>query len=353
MKLIYFTLAILLLRTGSIAQKLDHISYGKYHIGFLSQYIIDYSRPSLEAQRLGRKITVNVWYPTPVNSKNKMSFFDYTVRENVVAFKTELSKGADTTGLNAFLKTKTHSQLNAILAEGKWPVVVLLHGSAFQYMLLGQYLASHGMIAIGLPYQGFLQKDIDVNVIGMETQIRDAEFAVGEIQKKYKLDIKNIGVLGYSFGGQSAVGYAVRNPLTKAMVSLDGGIGSDFGPYLLNNFPFFKIDQFQTPLLHLYNPHDIHGNIKWFEQTHFNDNYLIALENMDHGYFGTHGWLDKLFPNKTKLKIGNNPEIILWATLHFFQNAFQGKEITSLELKKNYTWTNENIVIEELKKKIK
>lgn len=353
MKLLYLTLAILVSGTGATAQKLDYLSYGKYHIGFLSRYIIDYSRPSLERPRLGRKLTVNVWYPTAVNLKNKMSFFDFTALENVEAFKTELGNSADTTGLNEFLKTKTFSQLNAVLEKGKWPIVLLLHGSAFQYLLLGQYLASNGMIAISLPYQGFLQKDIDINVIGMETQIRDAEFAVGEIQKIFKLDIENVGVLGYSFGGQSAVGYAVRNPLTRAIVSLDGGIGSDFGPYLLNHYPFFKIDQLQTPLLHLYNPHDIHGNIKWFEKTHYNDTYLIALDNMDHGYFGTHGWLDQFFPNKSGLNIGNNPEIILYATMQFFQNAFQNKIMTSLELKKMVLWASNSIILEELKRRIK
>ena len=209
-------------------------------------------------------------------------------------------------------QNKTKAFHKATFLKKEYPVVLMMHGSAFQYLLLGQFLASHGIVVIHVPYKGYLQNQFDVNTVGMETQIRDIEFALFSTIKKLDLSVKSIGLVGYSFGGQSAVGLAVRNPLVKGIVSLDGGIGSDFGPYLLEHFPFFNLEKLTMPIMHLYNPHDKGGNLNWFDKTIYNHNYLIGLDHMEHDFFGTFGWMDRHVPHllgKSYSRVGHTPRL--------------------------------------------
>lgn len=353
------------------AQKLQNLNYGKFKVGFQSNLVIDFSRPSREKPMMGRNIQINIWYPARIKSETAVRIRNYielegqedrkgiSKRQNDSTYLEFLSNliigGADSLEVHSFFKKdfKTIAFHNASILNNEYPVVLLMHGSAFQYMLMGQFLASNGFIAINTPYKGYLQNQFDVSILGMETEIRDIEFALSSMIQKMNLTVKNIGLVGYSFGGQSAVGLVVRNPLVKGIVSLDGGIGSDFGPKLLERFPFFKMDKILQPVMHLYNPHDKGGNIKWFDQAIFNNNYLIALDNMEHGFFGSFGWLDRYIPHvfgKNFNRVGNNPEIILKASLTFLEHCFKTDFIQSFNLK-SINWMNRNIILEDFRAK--
>jgi dienelactone hydrolase len=303
----------------------------------------------------GRAVQVSIWYPASVRKSSPLTFNDYVylegredsmvtgIQNDAAALKRFLeypaSSGADMNAWNSFLAEKRtmKANLNATLKPGDFPWVLLIHGSAVQYALMGEYLASHGMIAINVPYKGYLQNAFDVNVLGMETEMRDMEYSVDVVVEKLGRSPKGMAVVGISFGGQSAVGMAVRNPLIKAVVSLDGGIGSTFGPQLLNGHPFFNIEKVNMPILHLYNPADTGGNIDWFDVCEFADRYLVAFKHMDHSFFGIFGALDNSIPHvlgSSKSRAGDNGEAILLYTKTFlngvFSNALNSEQIISL-----------------------
>ena len=150
---------------------------------------------------------------------------------------------------------------------------------------------------------------------------------------------------------RNANGMTAKTEKSKGIVSLDGGIGSDFGPYLLEHFPFFNLEKLTMPIMHLYNPHDKGGNLNWFDKTIYNHNYLIGLDHMEHDFFGTFGWMDRHVPyllGKTHSRVGHNPEIILKASLDFFVKCFNGEFNQSLNLK-NYDWINKYILSEDFR----
>ena len=373
MKLILFFFCLLnLFNTVGNTQLLNHITFGKHRVGFKSFLQFDYSRPARTKGQYGRAVQVNVWYPASSGEGRQINIKQYIslegMEDSIVS-----GKETDTKTLNHFLgyvssqggdmelwkaylqSTNTMKAIqNAPFLKGSFPVALLLHGSALQYALIGEFLASHGMMAINVPYKGYMQYAFDVNVAGMETEMRDMEYALDVIIKKFKIQPQKIGVVGISFGGQSAVGMAVRNPLIKGIVSLDGGIGSTFGPQLLAGHPFFSLDKVTMPILHLYNPKDQGGNTDWFDVCKYNDRYLISLNNMDHAFFGIYGWLDRHIPyvfGKSKPRPGNNTEVILQSTLLFFNTVFGGVMDKPLNLVEKYPWMDTLVAAEVFYKK--
>lgn len=289
---------------------------GKYAVGFQTFYEFDAARPAVKEQTeksKGRVMQINVWYPATKSKKAKLNFKDYVglhsqeINSNSINLQTSLNDFFDWTlkaGAPKDLVEKfkqngvqTWAVKDAKIAKGNFPVVLLMHGKVADFVFAGELLASQGFIAIHTPYKGFSQADLDVNVLGMETQIEDYEFAVSAVKNKIKADYENLGIVAVSFGGQSAVSYTFKHPKTKAIVSLDGGIGSKFGAYLVTQGKLYKLENIKTPLLHLYNPRDQYTDVKAILGYKYSNRTLIAMKNMEHTHFYSHGILDKFIPN--------------------------------------------------------
>jgi hypothetical protein len=344
MEKLFVTLVMLTIHSLAIsAQELLHVKYGVNPVGFKSMLVTDHSRPSRNANQSGRALQINVWYPAKNQAIAPMNFGSYvylkasedslmnSAQDKATVIKIFLDElatgGADITSWRSFLDKAIpmKAKMNAAFMPGDYPVILLIHGASFDYSFLGEFLASHGMIAINVPYKGYLQNRFDVNVIGMETEIRDHEYAFDHIVKTFRLQTKKLGLVGLSFGGQSAVGLAVRNKMVKGIVSLDGGIGSSFGPQLLAGHPFYHIEKVNMPLLHLYNPADSGGNIDWFNVCQYTDRWLVPFKHMDHSFFASFGLLDNHINNvigPSKPRAGNNYEVIMAFTLKFFRELF-------------------------------
>ncbi len=169
---------------SGLAQNLQRIEYGKSSVGFRSDVETDFSRPSREQAVMGRMIQVNVWYPAILKSEQVFTIKNYIELEgkedqkNIskaqndstsLHFLNNLIKGgADSLMLVSFFKeqNKTKAFHKATFLKKEYPVVLMMHGSAFQYLLLGQFLASHGIVVIHVPYKGYLQNQFDVNTVG-------------------------------------------------------------------------------------------------------------------------------------------------------------------------------------------
>jgi pimeloyl-ACP methyl ester carboxylesterase len=356
------------------AQELQHVKYGINPVGFKSMLVTDHSRPSRNANQSGRALQINVWYPAKNQAIAPMNFSRYVYLKGsedslvksdqrktsvIQTYLDELANGgADIRSWRSFLDKAIpmKAKINATFLPGDYPVILLIHGAAPDYCFLGEFLASHGMIAINVPYKGYLQNKFDVNVIGMETEIRDHEYAFDHVVKTFELQPKKLGLVGLSFGGQSAVGLAVRNKMVKGIVSLDGGIGSSFGPQLLADHPFYHIEKVNMPLLHLYNPADSGGNIDWFNESQYTDRWLIPFKHMDHSFFASFGLLDNYINNvigPSKPRAGNNYEVILAFTLKFFRELFDNlsNSASITDLPEQNPWMAESLESISFRKK--
>lgn len=109
----------------------------------------------------------------------------------------------------------------------KYPAVVISHGvgsDRTSYAYLAQFLAQHGFAAITLEHPGSSAEQLDAFVAGRVSQIPDEEFInrpqlvtevlnALEVQARSNknladIDFNNVGVIGQSFGGYTALAVA-------------------------------------------------------------------------------------------------------------------------------------------------
>jgi dienelactone hydrolase len=338
----------------------DKIVPGKYGVGFKTVTVYDSSRPSIEEQRVkgnGRVIQINVWYPAVTNIAPKINFNEYV---QLIANEVDPSTKREGFAIDTYYDwtfqnnspsgemlefKKKGLKMIASLApkpyDAIFPAVLLIHGGAADFAFLGEFLASHGFVAINVPYKGYLQAELDVDVIGMQTQVKDYEFAVESIKGQMLISSTNLSVIGVSFGGQSAVSFSFKNRV-NCIISYDGGIGSEFGASLLQSDPLYRLEKIDVPLLHFYNPNDIYTNLSFIRKYKHSDRTLISMKNMEHAHFWSWGILDRYLPNViNNVRPGNSYEAVLQETLNFLSKYSKQTEMicdwcTGLEYSKEY-----------------
>lgn len=231
MKIIFFT--CLLICNYSFGQT-EKLKPGPLKPGFISITRFDTSRPAVEEQPAGDKgriIQVNVWYPSAGDTK-RVSFADYIKlvgKELDVSsannnpdqkgvdkyFEWPASAGADKKMFMDFLDKKNPMQAyqDAKWLKQKKSLVMLVHGFAADYAYLAEYLAGNGYTVLQVPVKGTTTYELDYERKGLESQVKDYEFALGIIEKEFAVSSEKIAVVGFSFGGQSAVALSLRNKM--------------------------------------------------------------------------------------------------------------------------------------------
>ena len=322
--------------------------------GFISLTRFDESRPAVKEQAqkgTGRIIQINIWYPSVANTR-RTHFLDYVeligkelddspANKNFSEkgidkyFEWPLSAGADKNQFKTFLEKKTPmlAYKNAGWIRQKFPLVMLVHGFAADHAYLAEWLASFGNVVMQVPVKGSTQYELDYEEKGLETQVLDYEFALSVLQKEFPYLSGEAAAAGFSFGAQSAVALAMRNKSIKAVISLDGGIGSVFGAQLLSNQSYYREQDIIGPILHLYNPADQYTDLTWFKSIPYSERFLAAMKNMQHGHFTSFGLHNKIIPGimgKETPDPGNGYETVMLLTKVFLDEALNKSLSTSV-----------------------
>ncbi len=334
---VYF-LAVFLVTACMPAQTMfQKILPGEYPVTFNSYHAYDSSRPAVaeqEEKRNGRLLQINVWYPAVSEKGTKLNFNDYV---RLIASEKNANGGDVKGALRTFYDwtldnaktapqvtqfkitgTETMASFGQQRAPGPFPVVLAMHGGAADVAVMAEFLASHGYIVVNTPSKGYLRDDIDVNVLGLETQMRDYEFALNWLIHEERIQSSgNISLVGVSFGGQSALSYSFTNDVS-AVVSLDGGIGSVFGASLVREYRKEGDIRPGVPLLHLYNPRDLYTDLTFLRNYKDCQRTLIGMKDMEHAHFWSWGILDRYMPGVIgNIRPGDSYEAVLQQTLDF------------------------------------
>ncbi|MBL7700178.1 MAG: dienelactone hydrolase family protein [Chitinophagaceae bacterium] len=334
----------------------------QFSTGFKSITRFDSSRPPVEKQgdkEHGRIIQINVWYPSQ-KTENRMTFRDYV---GLAGLELDSSLNNDwyTLGLNRYFswpesvkfekkkfidfierEVPMNASKNAPGLVEKFPLIILVHGYAADYAFVAEKLASNGFVVMHVPVKGTLQTELDYQEKGLESQVLDYEYGLCVLKSEFPVFTNEIGVAGFSFGGQSAVAIALRNNNVKAIVSLDGGIGSAFGAQLLRAQSFYDVKKLNQPLLHLYNARDSYADLSWIKAAPQRSRWLVAMKNMEHGHFTSFGMLNSWLPGimgKDAPDPGRGYEAVMELTGKFFTRLI-----------KNKMPVNENFFAEVMKK---
>lgn len=151
---------------------------------------------------------------------------------------------------------------DAQLGAERYPVVIYVpsyNEINSENIELCEYLASYGFVVMASPSLGATAREMTIDAAGADAQAKDIIFVIETAKTLPDTDMSEIAVIGYSWGGTSAVVAAARDKRIDALVALDGSFLYG-GSALLGNVhperltvPLLVFSRGEEPLTYRYN----------------------------------------------------------------------------------------------------
>ncbi len=287
---------------------------------------------------------IAVWYPTNEKTR-KMKFVEYLdlylteegltkpggkeLQENLAMWKKELAGRVDPPADGEkLLQSETFAAKDAPVASGSFPVIIYGaggQGESFENSVMFEYLASHGYFVLASPAAGHTEHKTTVDAIGLEAEARDMEFLIAQAQAFPEADVGNLGVMGWSWGGLSAMLVQVRNPNVDAVLSLDGSIASHEDK--IQASPFFAPQRMRVPLM-LMSTRDNAPRVENFiKKVNYAETFLLNFNEISHSDFNSYGFLARSVsasPVQADQRKMQAYELICRYSLRFFDAFLKG-----------------------------
>ena len=303
---------------------------GPHAVGFATSFAHDYSRiyapsPSWGASpkqlKPPRPILINVWYPAqrepmahPLRHHQYLelntardaaleafvsglvAFNLEVICQEVMGKRQEEMSAAERDAFEQFLDAPTAAVRDAVPKQGPFPLV-LNHqglGGAFEdNAVLFEYLASHGYIVANSAFQSedtsYFNVDWD-----LERSVKDLDSLINVLRARPDFDLRRVGVMGQSFGGQAALAWrAERNSMADAVVTLDSTIeympqdaqGGSVGKL---NERFARVERFCVPML-LFASKRSAPNFARTDALRYSERYYATVDHLQHNDYICHG----------------------------------------------------------------
>lgn len=176
---------------------------GQLNVGVKQLNVVNPQQFNVYTQQpYDRPLTLEVWYPAKPGQQPSASYENETRSGKAFSILGDAQRDAE-----------------VLVGEERYPVVVLSHGytgyRAIMYYL-GEHLASHGYIVVGIDHTDSTNADVDI-INGpyngfpstLYNRSRDQHFALDAVINDEALssivDADKAGVVGYSMGGFGAV----------------------------------------------------------------------------------------------------------------------------------------------------
>ena len=292
-----------------IGQVLDH------QVGFKVISTYDSSRTYKPNTNISdklhyRPIDIDLWYPADITpSDTTASFADlvyllekrsnlYDDTKSYHGLTDELLQyicaGLNCTDYKNLKKVNTKSYVNAKRTEGEFPVIIYLagfNGMSYENYQLFESLVKKGFVVASVSSIGRFPGNMTMELDDIFEQIKDGQFIISYLTKR-NLASRDIGLIGYSWGGLAATIMAMNEPnKIKAIVSLDGSEQFTYWDEEENEklnrireADFFKPETIKAPFLYL-------------------DSDISRWEDLPDSVFNI---TDKLLGDKNYLKIDNS-----------------------------------------------
>ena len=107
-------------------------------------------------------------------------------------------------------------------------LIVIGQGLYFEspvaFAAMGEYLAGRGFVVATSPLVGTNSPIVNVDVQGLETEVRDLEFVIAQARGLSFVSPDKLGVFGFDQGGFVGAILAMRNADVDAFVSVSSGV---------------------------------------------------------------------------------------------------------------------------------
>jgi dienelactone hydrolase len=250
---------------------------------------------------------VDVWYPS-ADTGRRMVYRDYVgaATDGLAAFLR--NTGIGTATVDSFISSPLRAIGNGHPLSVSFPLVLLAHGNqqdAADQAVLAEFLASHGFVVASTPSPMFrkpMERQSQLAEFA-EMQAEDLRAAVATVAMVVRADTSRLFLVGHSFGARSALLVAMKDPRVRAIVSLDGGIGTATGITELRAAPSFRPDARVPPLLHVYEGLDavMKPDFTLLRSLRADTLILEQATAMHHVHFTTFGFAAAVFPEIAKV----------------------------------------------------
>lgn len=326
--------------------------FGVYKVGFRSNIVYDESRAALNEQtsKKGRAIHISVWYPATIAADTKpMAFKVYTdditrminpapvsaagSRESIRQMKilTAMLHG-DSTILSQHVSTLLASTTKAFLAptplNDKFPVIFYPENTWLNNIMC-EYIASHGYIVVSTSRHGSSSAEFEwQSVNGIETLVKDSQFALSVIVRQFKLKQPPVAVMGVGMNASAGLAWMMRDKNVRALVSLEGGILTRYEYELIQKSPHFNVNRVVNPMLVIHSPHESVNPALIDNYTHA-DRHMLHLPRMSEFYYLNFGVWQHTMPGILGPAPGDTKTGFKWEatyTLNFLDWQLKQKE---------------------------
>jgi tetratricopeptide (TPR) repeat protein len=274
-----------------------------------------------------RPVRIYVWYPAKAApAARPMSFGDYAAlaeadvwpstvlaqaRERLSFSRRPLSQSLSEEHLEELLAQPVRAVAEAVPGDGLFPLILIGQGlyyeSPIAHAILGEYLASHGFVVATCPLVGTHSPLVSLDVIDLETQIRDLELALSRVRALPWVSPDRLGLLGFDMGGMACLIMAMRNPDTDALVSLETAI---LFPDLIipSASPHHDPKLLRAPWMHIVRSQfaeDREQTSSLLDTAVHADRYLVTLDGGGHADFTSYAMIAE-----------RQPVMAYWGPLH-------------------------------------
>ncbi len=284
---------------------------GATAVGFSRLLTADSTRPLSDGSP--RPMPVGIWYPAHTSSRAPLHYRDYLLGEReltttsaesshatgvvdaLVSFLS--SQGASAEALEGWLDRPMQARPDAVPLGRRHPAILLAQGngeSAPDQAPLAEFLAAHGYVVATLPspmrITGPLTEEREVGRRA-EEQADDLEYLRGILARRKDVDPSRMAAVGHSFGARAALLLAMRDSTLRAVVSLDGGIGTATGASSMAASRSYRPAAARAPLLHFYEALDEYmaPDLRQLYALSGADRWFVGTVAMHHHHFTSFG----------------------------------------------------------------
>jgi len=284
---------------------------GEFSVGFQVLEAQDHSRMvtggSSPAVSHPRPIRVYLWYPAVRSEQdNLIRFGRYAELANDDIWSADIVGGLHeklSYSRRPLARALSEEQFEALSQQpltavedstplgGPFPLVVIGQGVYYEspivFAALAEYLAGRGFVVVTSPLVGTNSPIVTVDVVGLETQVRDLEFAVAYARRLPYVSQNKLGVFGFDMGGMAGLILSMRNADVDAFASVSSGVLYPHPAGIPMASPDYDPAALRSPWLHSVpsswiRSSEASGDESLFTAANQSDRYLLLTEGMGH-----------------------------------------------------------------------
>ncbi|HEY6141791.1 MAG TPA: acyl-CoA thioester hydrolase/BAAT C-terminal domain-containing protein [Thermoanaerobaculia bacterium] len=257
---------------------------------------------------------IDVWYPAGAPGQ-PLTFAQYLGGRAAGMRSFLKEQGLPEESIARLLDASMFATREAVPAARPEALVLMAQGNgqdAADQAVLAEYIASHGYIVASVPSPMIRQPMTGQSQIGSfaERQADALEAAMRRVRRILPARRERVAVIGHSFGARAALLLAMRHPQIRALISLDGGIGTSTGVAEMRAAKSFRRTARLPATLHIYEDLDafMKPNFAFLESLRARRLRIEKAKAMHHAHFTTYGFAAAVIPEFAKVT-NAGPEI--------------------------------------------